>query len=226
MKSKLNKKIEVLTSSKHGKGLFANQKIKKNELLGKMEGVETNVDGIHVLWITKDSGIIVDNDLKYSNHNWENPNAELVNLKLYSNKDIEEGEEILWDYSCGYKFEQTFDLAKPLFDNMGLSVIHHSILNNDVELFKKSLDIIVSKDIDVSTFVDDESTMIGEIIHWIGASGTPEMLVYYLSKNSDFFRKNVDGLNVYNFAKIFENKSIINYLKTFLTEQDFKKLKK
>ena len=89
---------EVKESSIHGKGLFAARKINKGDIIGSIKYQLTNKDGAYVLWINADTGIRVDCDLKYINHN-SKPNAcYFDDLNVVALKNISEGEEITHHY--------------------------------------------------------------------------------------------------------------------------------
>jgi len=64
----------VKESHIHGKGLFASCKINEGDVIGCIKYNPVKEDGPYVLWIDADTGIQVDSDLKYINHNAE-PNA-------------------------------------------------------------------------------------------------------------------------------------------------------
>ena len=52
----------------HGRGLFATKFIRKETIIGRIEGRRTTKDGPHVLWLDAKQGIEVVNDLKFINH--------------------------------------------------------------------------------------------------------------------------------------------------------------
>lgn len=88
----------VKESAIHGKGLFAAQKIQSGALIGTIEYKPVTDDGPYVLWLDAETGIRVDSDLKYINHN-PNPNAcYCEDLDVVALRDINEGEEITHDY--------------------------------------------------------------------------------------------------------------------------------
>jgi SET domain-containing protein len=97
---------EVLTyvanSPIHGKGLFAKTIIKKDTVIGHLEGEHTTQDGIYVLWIDHENGIEVCCDLKYINHS-EEPNACYYDDKtVVALRDIAQGEEITHNYEADW----------------------------------------------------------------------------------------------------------------------------
>ncbi|MEM7261676.1 MAG: SET domain-containing protein-lysine N-methyltransferase [Planctomycetota bacterium] len=85
----------------HGKGLFAQKRIKKGECIGTYEGKRTRSDGMHVLWVEETDGkwigIKGENELKYLNHS-SKPNAEFDGDELFAIRAIKKGEEITFDY--------------------------------------------------------------------------------------------------------------------------------
>ncbi len=86
-------------SSIHGMGLFARQKIKKDTIIGHLEGHITKQDGMHVLWLDENTGFRVKCDLKYINHS-DSPNACYYNDKsVVALRDIDADEEITHDYN-------------------------------------------------------------------------------------------------------------------------------
>jgi len=91
----------VADSPIHGKGLFANTRIKQDTLIGVFEGRRTTRDGLHVLWIIEEDGttygIAAENDLKYANHS-SKPTAELNGEEMFALRDILPGEEITFHY--------------------------------------------------------------------------------------------------------------------------------
>jgi len=88
----------VKESAIHGKGLFAAQKIQCGDLIGTIEYRPVTDDGPYVLWLDAETGILVDSDLKYINHNAK-PNAcYCEDLDIVALRDINEGEEITHDY--------------------------------------------------------------------------------------------------------------------------------
>ena len=91
----------VAESPIHGKGLFAARKIKKDTLIGELDGPRTKKDGMHVLWLQRDDGswygIRVENDFRFANHS-SKPNAALWENQLWSLQKIRKGEEITFHY--------------------------------------------------------------------------------------------------------------------------------
>ena len=90
-------KFYVKESGIHGKGLFANCDIEKDETIGSIKYNPTSEDGPYVLWI-EDQGILVECDLKYINHDTD-PNAcYCEDLNVVALRDIKKDEEITHDY--------------------------------------------------------------------------------------------------------------------------------
>lgn len=89
----------VKSSAIHGQGLFARQFIPEGTLIGVIEGVPANDDGIYVLWIDDDRAIQVTNELKYINHS-DAPNAAYYDdLTVVALRDILPDEEITHNYA-------------------------------------------------------------------------------------------------------------------------------
>jgi hypothetical protein len=94
--------IYVEESDIHGKGLFAAKAIRKNSVIGYLEGNNTKKDGMYVLWIDHDTGFEVSNDLKYINHS-DTPNACYYDdLSVVALRDIKPGEEITHNYEADW----------------------------------------------------------------------------------------------------------------------------
>jgi len=93
----------VKESGIHGKGLFATHKIQRGDLIGTIEYKPVTEDGPYVLWLDAETGILVECDLKYINHNAK-PNAcYCEDLEVVALRDINEGEEITHDYGDDWK---------------------------------------------------------------------------------------------------------------------------
>ena len=89
----------VARSAIHGRGLFATRRIRKGELIGRLEGKPTRRDGAYVLWLTDTEGFRVTNAMRFINHS-DNPNAAYYDdLEVVAVRAIEPGEEITHDYS-------------------------------------------------------------------------------------------------------------------------------
>ncbi|MBL4761879.1 MAG: SET domain-containing protein [Gammaproteobacteria bacterium] len=82
----------------HGHGLFAKKIIKKNQVIGFIEGTKTTVDDDYVLWINTKEGFEVSCCLKYINHA-DSPNACYYDdLSVVALTDIPENTEITHNY--------------------------------------------------------------------------------------------------------------------------------
>ena len=95
-------KFYVENSGIHGKGLFASQNIKKDEVIGSIKYNPIEVDGPYVLWI-EDQGILVECDLKYINHSSQANACYCEDLDVVAVKDIKQYEEITHDYGKDWK---------------------------------------------------------------------------------------------------------------------------
>ena len=100
----MSKKLYVVKKSAiHGKGLFAQNKINKGDLIGTIKYNPVKKDGPYVLWLDEKIGIKVNSDLKYINHN-PKPNAcYCEDLQVVALKNIKPGEEITHDYGADWK---------------------------------------------------------------------------------------------------------------------------
>jgi hypothetical protein len=92
----------VADSDIHGRGLFARRRIEKGEYIGTYLGPDTEIDGMHVLWLWNEDtgaweGIDGENEMRFLNHS-PRPNADWWGDELYALRDIESGEEITFDY--------------------------------------------------------------------------------------------------------------------------------
>ncbi|MCW9012580.1 MAG: SET domain-containing protein-lysine N-methyltransferase [Gammaproteobacteria bacterium] len=98
----MNKKFYVKQSGIHGKGLFAQQTIRRGETIGTIKYNPVNEDGPHVLWVDE-QGILVECELKYINHSSQ-PNACYCDdLQVVALKNINKDEEITHDYGDDWK---------------------------------------------------------------------------------------------------------------------------
>jgi uncharacterized protein len=92
----------VAESSIHGKGLFASKRIKKDTIIGYLEGKQTQHDGMYVLWINHDTGFEVTCILKYINHS-DVPNACYYDDRsVVALRDIQAHEEITHNYEADW----------------------------------------------------------------------------------------------------------------------------
>ena len=92
----------VADSGIHGRGLFARKRITAGTWIGHYESVETQQNGMHVLWVESDKeddwvGYDGFNELRFLNHDSQ-PNGEMDGLDLYAIRDIGINEEITFDY--------------------------------------------------------------------------------------------------------------------------------
>ena len=94
----------VAGSAIHGRGLFALDDIPAGTWIGHYDSVETQENGMHVLWVEaaedgEDEWIGYDgnNELRFLNHDSQ-PNGEMDGLDLYALRDIRANEEITFDY--------------------------------------------------------------------------------------------------------------------------------
>lgn len=90
----------VAESLLHGKGLFAQEFIPVDQVIGYVEGHDTDVDGPYVLW-SEDctEGFEVTCCLKYINHS-DHPNACYCDdSSVIALRDIQPGEEITHNYA-------------------------------------------------------------------------------------------------------------------------------
>jgi SET domain-containing protein len=97
----LKQNVFIAPSSIHGKGLFARRDIDAESYIGSYRGMSTRRDGKYVLWTYPDDikpvGRRGMNMFRYLNHS-EDPNAEFDGYDLFALRDIEEGEEITFNY--------------------------------------------------------------------------------------------------------------------------------
>ena len=94
-------RIEARKSSIHGRGLYALRRFRRGAHIGTFEGVETQRDGTHVLWLTdehgNETGVEGRNDLRFLNHA-SRPNAEFRGLELHALANIQPEQEITIHY--------------------------------------------------------------------------------------------------------------------------------
>lgn len=96
------KLVKCKQSSIHGKGLFAITTIPEGTHIGTFIGDPVKKDGKHVLWYEDEEhgewkAIKVKNVLKYANHSKE-PNTQVCQFDMYALREIQDGEEITFDY--------------------------------------------------------------------------------------------------------------------------------
>jgi hypothetical protein len=101
------KQIMRIGKSKFGKGLFAAKKISTGTVLCRISGKEMDFAHTialkekesHALQIDHDRYILCEPPFLYSNHSC-NPNCGINSkMEMVALKDIQRGEELLWDYS-------------------------------------------------------------------------------------------------------------------------------
>ena len=118
IKTWVSGKFDVKVSEKGGKGTYANQMIRKGEVIGVFGGIvihEKEVEELsrvvpadrlnldHAMYIYKDILMLHDYEngcdpMCFVNHSCD-PNSHIVNsIILLASRDIAEGEEICWDY--------------------------------------------------------------------------------------------------------------------------------
>lgn len=99
----------VADSAVHGRGLFARDDIPAGTWIGHYDNVETQENGMHVLWVEADGedawvGHDGVNELRFLNHD-RPPNGEMDGLDLFALRNIRVLEEITIDY--GEEFSAT-----------------------------------------------------------------------------------------------------------------------
>lgn len=126
MPHKLTDLVEVKNSSIHGKGLFAKQSIKKNTVIGTLEGKPCQNDGPHVLWMNdgKDK-FKVSNDLKYINHSKQANVAYYDDFTVMALKNIKSGQELLHDYGEGWEWVSMFTQSKTPITALRINFVKH-----------------------------------------------------------------------------------------------------
>jgi len=97
----LERMIEVRESSIHGKGVFARQRLREGQLIGRFEGDRTTENGTYVLWLIgvdgSEVGIRGRNALRFLNHG-DPANAEFEDAELFAIRNVQPGSEVLIDY--------------------------------------------------------------------------------------------------------------------------------
>ena len=89
--------LYVAKSSIHGTGMFAASPIDADVSLGRLAGMPTHEDGVHVLWLTDELGLEVTNDFRFINHDHD-PNCELTDVDVVTLRPIAADEELTHDY--------------------------------------------------------------------------------------------------------------------------------
>lgn len=91
--------VEVKDSGIHGKGLFSKRAIKKDTVIGRLEGKPCKNDGPHVLWMNEGKDKFkVTNDLKFINHSKKANVAYYDDFTVVALKNIKKGDELVHDY--------------------------------------------------------------------------------------------------------------------------------
>ncbi|MEM6757585.1 MAG: SET domain-containing protein [Planctomycetota bacterium] len=90
--------FDVRPSGIHGLGLFANRLIPADTVIGQLAGRPTTEDGAYVLWLDDENGLLVENDLRYINHDHAPNAAYFDDLTVAALRDIQPGEEITHNY--------------------------------------------------------------------------------------------------------------------------------
>ncbi len=94
---RLRTRVYVANSPIHGKGLFAAKSLKANKVVGRLHGMLTDKEGTYVLWLEKNLGLEITNELRFINHS-SDPNCELTDLDVVTLRPIAEDEELTHDY--------------------------------------------------------------------------------------------------------------------------------
>lgn len=90
--------VSVMDSAIHGKGLFANRKIKAGEVLGRCRTKPSTNPGLYTLTLDAGEEVDVVCDLRYINHS-PKPNAIYYDdLTVVALRKIKPGEEITHHY--------------------------------------------------------------------------------------------------------------------------------
>lgn len=94
-------RVEVRNSPIHGRGVFARRRFHKGAYIASFEGVATDRDGMHVLWVLEEDGSEVGiegrNALRFLNHSLT-PNAEFLGADLHATRNVQPGQEITFHY--------------------------------------------------------------------------------------------------------------------------------
>ena len=89
--------LYVAASTIHGTGMFAARALEADLSLGRLAGMPTHEDGMHVLWLTDELGLEVTNDFRFINHD-PDPNCELTDVDVVTLRAIAPDEELTHDY--------------------------------------------------------------------------------------------------------------------------------
>ena len=104
-KQSLKDRVQVGVSPIDGRGLYAARRFRKGAYIATFEGVPTEEDGTHVLWVIDDDdserGIEGRNELRFLNHSLA-PNAEFRGEHLYAIRNVQPGAELTFHYGDGW----------------------------------------------------------------------------------------------------------------------------
>jgi hypothetical protein len=104
-----NAKLRIRKSPIHGKGLFAQDFIAKDEILGTIQAIRTNKDDPYTLWVSEDYPVRMLCKFKYINHS-DSPNVVLYDtLEVCALCDIYPGDEITHNYESGDWEEEEYE---------------------------------------------------------------------------------------------------------------------
>ena len=95
--SDVSEALYVAKSTIHGTGMFAAADLDADVSLGRLAGMPTHDDGIHVLWLSDELGLEVTNDFRFINHD-KDPNCELTDVDVVTLRPIAADEELTHDY--------------------------------------------------------------------------------------------------------------------------------
>ena len=92
-------KVTVKKSSIHGKGLFANEKIKAGQLIGWIKTKKArNVEGPYTLWVADNKPVEVTCLFKYINHSAKPNVVYYDDGSVVALRHIKRGKELTHDY--------------------------------------------------------------------------------------------------------------------------------
>jgi SET domain-containing protein len=94
----MGRTVIVKNSAIHGKGLFALQNIKKDQIIGRFKANKTTKTNAYVLWMDENLSVEVEGPLKYINHS-KKPNACYYDdFTVVALKNINKDTEITHNY--------------------------------------------------------------------------------------------------------------------------------
>ncbi|WP_246128526.1 SET domain-containing protein [Pleionea sediminis] len=91
--------VKTKRSKIHGRGLFADQPIRKGTLIGHLETKPVEKDGAYVLWLSETEAVRVLNQFRFINHSSRPNVAYYDDLTVVALKDIKEGDELVHNYN-------------------------------------------------------------------------------------------------------------------------------